>query len=54
MFSERWLDVNQKWKNSTDDFILPFVFSQLLLTEKTNSDNFKFYVKNILFCPFFP
>lgn len=34
MFSERWLDVNQKWKNSTDGFILLFVFSQLLLTEK--------------------
>lgn len=35
-------------------FILPFVFAQLLLTEETNSDKFKFYVKNILFCPFFP
>lgn len=34
MFSERWLDVNQQWKNSIDGFILPFVFSQLLLTEK--------------------
>lgn len=42
MFSERWLDVNQKWKNSTDGFILPFVFAQLLLTEETNSDKFKF------------
>lgn len=54
MFSERWLDVNQQWKNSTNGFILPFVFAQLLLTEETNSDKFKFYVKNILFCPFFP
>lgn len=54
MFSECWLDVNQQWKNSTNGFILAFVFAQLLLTEKTNSDNFKFYVKNILFCPFFP
>ena len=46
MFSERWLDVNQKWKNSTEGFILPFVFSQLLLTAETNSDKFKFYGKN--------
>lgn len=45
MFSECWLDVNQQWKNSTDGFILPFVFAQLLLTEETNSDKFKFYVK---------
>lgn len=42
MFSECWLDVNQQWKNSTDGFILPFVFAQLLLTEETNSDKFKF------------
>ena len=42
MFSECWLDVNQQWKNSTDGFILPFVFAQLLLTEETNSDKLEF------------
>lgn len=53
MFSERWLDVKQQWKNSIDGFILPFVFAQLLLTEETNSDKFKFYVKKYPFLPIF-